>query len=103
VHSATVPTVHLNGTSAHELLAGLETAVEALREGQRRMVMAGPNGRDYYPQGNQAMTRVMDEHERRCMDLNRMLTELEEMRDHVQAVLDFQRQQRAERERQEAR
>jgi hypothetical protein len=94
-HRVTVPTVHTNGTSAHNLRDDLQAAVEALREGQRRMVMAAPNGRDYYPQGNDAMNVVMAEHERRCIDLNRILTELEEQRDHVQAVLDDMAQRRS--------
>jgi hypothetical protein len=89
-HKTTVPTVHLNGTPAKSLFDGLQATLEALHEAQRRMAEAGPNGRDYYPQGPQAMTAVMEQHEQRHLDLNRMMRELEEMRDHVQAVLDFQ-------------
>jgi hypothetical protein len=101
-HRSSVPTVHSNGTCALDLLQGLNASLDALRVAQRRMTEAAPNGRDYYLQGNQAMERAMGEHERRWTDLNRIMTELEEMRDHVQAVLDFQRQQRAQRN-QEAR
>jgi hypothetical protein len=96
-HTVAVPTVHLNGTSAQNLFDDLNAAVEALRLGQRRMVEASPNGRDYYPQGDGALRNVMAQHERRCGDLVRMLAELEEMRDHVQAVLDFKAEQRRAR------
>jgi hypothetical protein len=41
------------------------------------------------------MQAVMSEHERRCVDLNRIMTELEEMRDHVQAVLNDMEQRRS--------
>lgn len=94
-HKVVVPTVHLNGSPAVNLRDDLAVAIGAMRDAQRRMVEAAPNGRDYYVQGNDAARLVMAQHERRCMDLNRILTELEEMRDHVQAVIDFKEQQRA--------
>ena len=98
-HSTTVPTVHLNGTAAEDLHYQLDAAVNRLRAAQKAMVEAAPNGRDYYPQGQQMARIAMGAHERRCLDLNRMLAELEEQRDHVQAVINFKAQQR----RQEAR
>ena len=95
-HRLTVPTVHLNGTSAQGLLDQLQAAVEALRQAQVSVVEAAPNGRDYYLQAG-ASTLAMELHERRCQDLHRMRTELEEMRDHVQEVVNFQDEQRASR------
>jgi len=97
VHKTTVPTIHLNGTSAHELRDGLQAAIEALRDAQRAMVAAAPNGRDYYPQGDSAMRVVMQQHESRWLNLNRILTELEEQRDHVQCVLDDMEARRSRR------
>jgi hypothetical protein len=41
------PVIHLNGTSAEELMAQLEDAVSALRAALRAMEGAEPNGRDY--------------------------------------------------------
>jgi hypothetical protein len=97
VHKTTVPTVHLNGTSGEELLAQLNTAILQLIQARRAVVAAAPNGRDYYLQGDQALQLVMAQHERRCADLSRMLAEVEEMRDHVQAVMDFKAEQRRAR------
>jgi hypothetical protein len=94
VHRVTVPSVHMNGTKDFDLLNQLVGAVEGLRLAQRNLMLAAPNGRDYYPQGQEAMQRVMDQHERRCQDLHRMLTELEEMRDHVQEVVNFETERR---------
>ena len=88
-HENLVPTVHLNGTSAESLVEGLNAALDALHEAQRLMCEAAPNGRDYYPQAPLAAGAAMDAHERRLTNLNRMLTELEEQRDHVQAVIDY--------------
>jgi hypothetical protein len=94
-HATTVPTVHLNGTSAEELRDQLDAAVEGLRAARQAVVQAAPNGRDYYVQDAIARGRAMGAHERRCGELTRMLAELEEMRDHVQAVIDFKAAQRA--------
>jgi hypothetical protein len=96
-HETTVPTVHLNGTSAEELRDQLHTVIGALNAAHYALVAAAPNGRDYYLQGAIARGRAMGAHERRCADLTRMLAELKEQRDHVQAVLDFKaEQQRAD-------
>ena len=97
-HKATVPTIHMNGTAARELYSQFEGAVEALREFQRTVIEAAPNGRDYYPQGDGAIHAARRAHERRLRHLSDMLAEYEEMRDHVQAVLDYQAAQRASRE-----
>jgi hypothetical protein len=94
-HKAPVPTVHLNGTSAKELFGQLDGALIVLREGQRALAEAEPNGRDYYPQPGAALEAAMDAHERRSTELNRMMRELEEARDHVQAVMDFEAERRA--------
>ena len=97
-HKAMVPTIHTNGTSANELREQLQAAIEALHTAQRMLVQAAPNGRDYYPQGNSATEAAIAQYQRGWTDLSRMLTELEEQRDHVQAVLDFQAEQRVARQ-----
>ena len=96
-HKTVVPTVHTNGTSAHELRDQLQAAIEALRTAQQKLEQAAPNGRDYYPQGGTAQVSALQSHDHRWMQLSRMLTELEEQRDHVQSVLDFMEQNRAVR------
>jgi hypothetical protein len=94
-HKTTVPTIHLNGTSAGELREQLDRAVDGLRGARECVVMAGPNGRDYYPQAAGATEAAMGAHERRLRHLDDMLAELEEQREHVQAVLDFEAERRA--------
>jgi len=96
IHKALVPTVHMNGTSAHELRGQLDAAIEALREARQKLVQAAPNGRDYYPQPGNMVEVATGQHERRCQSLNDMISDLEEQRDHVQAVIDFQTEQRQE-------
>lgn len=94
-HTIAVPTVHLNGTSAEELLKQLATAFEAATTAIIGLYHAAPNNRDYYPtkQENQAQT----EHTIRAKTLSAVRTELNEMRDHVQAVIDFKAAQKAAR------
>lgn len=55
------PTIHSNGTSAKELeknnmkaLEGIAVALEAIHD-------AAPNGRDYYPQGPEAIQTAIKE------------------------------------------
>ena len=93
-HKVTVPTIHMNGTAAKDLREGLQRAVDAFYEAQHRLVVAAPNGRDYYVAPG-AMETVMEQHERRCLDVNRVLHELEEMLEHVVAVMYFNEQRRA--------
>lgn len=48
------PTVHLNGTSAQELVQQRIDVIEAAQALQEAMKRAMPNDRDYYPQGEDA-------------------------------------------------
>ena len=52
----TLPTVHLNGTSAEELLGQVTQAAKKIHEAMAALANASPNGRDYYPQGDRAFT-----------------------------------------------
>jgi hypothetical protein len=49
-------------------------------------------------QAGNAAGIVIGQHERRCSQLNAMIADLQEQREHVEAVLDFQAEQRASRE-----
>lgn len=49
-----VPSIHLNGTSASEIIKQLEAVVDALRQTEEAMTAAAPNARDYYVQGPDA-------------------------------------------------
>jgi hypothetical protein len=51
-----VPTIHLNGTSRESLMEDLLGAYHALTEAIAALGRACPNGRDYYPQGNDALS-----------------------------------------------
>ena len=92
-HAVAVPTVHSNGTSPEALREQLDMAVHAVRAAIREVGAAAPNARDYYPLRQDS--RMRTEHEMRLDRLGSVASELVEMRDHVQEVIDFRAEQRA--------
>ncbi len=50
-----IPTVHLNGTSRDSLVQQRLDLIDALRDVEKAIVQAWPHGRDYYPQGPDAL------------------------------------------------
>ena len=51
---ATIPTVHLNGTSLTDLRDGYASAYGAIDKAIEALAKAESNGRDFYPQGPEA-------------------------------------------------
>ena len=51
----TLPTIHLNGTDPKTLLGDAINAMDALRTAIEALDKTAPNGRDYYPQGSDAL------------------------------------------------
>lgn len=81
----TLPTIHLNGTARSDLQEQAGGAMDALRtamEGLRRMA---PNGRDYYPQGNDAITNATRQHQSRMERVGSVMAELEAIQEHLYA------------------
>ena len=79
----TLPTIHLNGTSARELLAGYSDACVGIHEALAMLRRSSPNGRDYYPQGPEAINTAIREHRAREAKLLEVLRELETLGEHV--------------------
>jgi len=79
----TFPTIHRNGTYASDLLKGLLAAMNALREAERKITDAAPNGRDYYPQGDAAINHAIEEHCDRLTRLEAIRHELDQIAEHV--------------------
>ncbi len=82
----TVPTVHLNGSGGAALLQGYTEAAKALREALGLLENTSPNGRDYYPQGPEAIGRAQTEHQTRVTKLREVLSELRELSSAVRAA-----------------
>ena len=65
-----IPTVHLNGTGKAALVDGIEAAHRAVAAALDALAEAAPNGRDYYPQGSDAIGRAIAEQDRKSTRLN---------------------------------
>lgn len=73
------PTIHMNGTSRDELHAAYMDAINAVYVAQERLNKTNPSGRDYYPQGPDAIVTAMREHSVRANCLEAIRRELEEL------------------------
>ena len=78
-----VPTVHLNGTSAEELMNQLRSAALAVQNAMNVLALAAPHGRDYYPQNSNAINDAMEQHRSRMRRLSEVHTELFELHEAV--------------------
>ena len=58
---ATIPTIHLNGTSFTDLRDGYAAAYDAIQEAVYALAKAELNGRDFYPQGPDAYHQARKE------------------------------------------
>lgn len=74
-----LPTIHLNGTSKERLIESLCEASQALDLAYSALKQTAPNGRDYYPQGPDALTIATDEHIRRLLRLDGIKKEIDEL------------------------
>lgn len=79
----TLPTIHLNGTSLQALMDANDKAYRALGEAMEALAQAAPNGRDYYPQGPDALRAAISEHETRMGLLVIARRELEKIGEHL--------------------
>ena len=78
-----VPAIHMNGTSGEALLEQNTGAAEAARELLRALVVAAPNGRDYYTQGHGALLLAEAEHVSRVARVESVLAELGELAEAI--------------------
>jgi len=71
-----IPTIHMNGTSREALLSAYEEAMTAIAAALRALEETAPNGRDYYPQGPDAIGAAIAQHYARAATLGRVRAEL---------------------------
>ena len=77
------PTIHLNGTSRQALYETYLDAHNALQQAIYAVERTYPNGRDYYPQGDEAIVTANNEHRARIRELNAVLHQLEALVCHT--------------------
>jgi hypothetical protein len=71
----TLPTVHMNGTSRQDLVAGYVQAINKVEEAITALRQAAPNGRDYYPVPG-SLEKAQAEHDVRIGRFTLTLAEL---------------------------
>lgn len=88
-----IPTVHLNGSSATELLRLNLNARHAVQQAIEDLQAASPNARDFYVQGDDAFPAAAREHKDRFKRLEAVLAEFNEIVDGISDQID-QREKR---------
>lgn len=79
------PTIHYNGTSRNELVRDAEEFADKLYDAIEAGKRMGPNGRDYYPQGADALTEA----DKSYVDLmHRLLAIHLEVQDYIEDVIE---------------
>ena len=74
-----LPTLHLNGTSGESLINALCEASSKLDDAYNALKQTAPNGRDYYPQGPEALTKATEEHRSRLRRLDAIKDEIDQL------------------------
>lgn len=79
------PTINLNGTNAKDLLDQQLNAIWALRTAISTLQDASPNGRDYQTMPRGTIDLAVAGHRERLARLESVMTELEEIAEHIAA------------------
>jgi hypothetical protein len=77
-----LPTIHLNGTSAKSLAESYQFAATELSSALTALENVELNGRDYYPQGQEAWSQAREEYIERCRKLKNIVDEVQAIADH---------------------
>ena len=82
-----LPTIHMNGTAASDLLESYCECCHSLRQTIKDLENHGPNGRDYYPQGPDALWTAQREHAARIAKVAEVLQDIEALAEHAAAAV----------------
>lgn len=83
VPNASIPTVHLNGSSPDSLLDAYREVLDVCLKLAKALAEAQPNGRDFYPQGPNAISVAMAEHRTRVERVKLTMDEITALYDGV--------------------
>jgi hypothetical protein len=78
-----LPTIHRNGSSKDDLFDGYMTALAAMQAAIDAVIQTGPHGRDYYPQGDDALRQAQAAHQDRLKRLHAVALELNTLAEHA--------------------
>lgn len=74
-----LPTIHWNGTTRDRLVERLTNVTSALQDALDAFAEATPDGRDYYPQGEGALTKAQNENLGRMKRVQAVKKEVENL------------------------
>lgn len=74
-----IPTIHMNGDRLETLVQGYRDALEALGLAIEKVLETAPNGRNFYPQGDDAIHRAIEEHHERVHKLAEVRSDIEKI------------------------
>lgn len=77
-----LPTIHLNGDRPETLLTQYRNAYEKLGDALKALQEVETNGRNFYPQGNDAVTTAREEHNARYLAVHAVQKDMLELAQH---------------------
>jgi len=80
------PTIHLNGTGRDSLVAEWEKAWDACESAFEALKRTAPNGRDYYPQGSDALEKAIEQHRDRLRKIQSVQDDLQALMEHAMVL-----------------
>ena len=78
-----MPTIHINGTPKARLLESTLEIKDAVEDAYSLLRSNGPNSRDYYPQGQEATNKAIQEHCSRLDRIESVMRELQELAEYI--------------------
>ena len=78
-----LPTIHRNGSSKDDLFDGYMAALAAMQTAIDAAAQTAPHGRDYYPQGDDALRQAQAAHQDRMRRLHAIAAELTALAVHT--------------------
>ncbi len=81
--TAVYPTIHMNGTSQNSLTDGYMNALNAVQTAMDTLARVVPHGRDYYPQGPEAILLAQTQHREHMGRLNSVVEDLSQIVMHI--------------------
>ncbi len=92
------PTIHLNGTSADDLLEQYRNSMRAVGDAMEVLSRCAPNGRDYYPQSGDAIGTAIEQHRQRREKLQEIWDEQTSLAVHCSDTINDRESRKRERE-----
>ena len=92
------PTIHLNGDSAENLYEGFLNAYHAMTAAITTLENMHPNGRNFYPQGDDALTLAVQQNLDRIRTAQTIRDDVLALAEHCRDVIEEKAKRRREYE-----